>query len=77
MNRHEEPRMSDSHGNTPAAWTAVTVAMLGFVVAAVGMLIDVDQINWLIFYIGVGIGVGSLVIFAVMAKLGYHNESEH
>ena len=67
--------MSDSHGNTPAAWTAVTVAMLGFVVAAVGMLIDIDQINWVIFYIGVGIGVASLVIFAVMAKLGYHEES--
>ena len=69
--------MSDSHGNTPAAWTAVTVAMLGFVVAAVGMLIDIDQINWVIFYIGVGIGVASLVIFGVMAKLGYHTESEH
>ena len=28
--------MSDNHGNTPAAWTAVTVAMLGFVVGGVG-----------------------------------------
>jgi hypothetical protein len=67
--------MSDSHGNTPAAWTAVTVAMLAFVVGAVGMLID--PINWVIFYIGVAIGVASLVIFAVMARLGYHTESEH
>ena len=24
--------MSDNHGNTPAAWTAVSVALLGFVV---------------------------------------------
>jgi hypothetical protein len=67
--------MSDSHGNTPAAWTAVTVAMLAFVVGAVGMLIE--PINWVIFYIGVAIGVASLVIFAVMARLGYHTESEH
>ena len=27
--------MSDNHGNTPAAWTAVTVAMLGFVVGSI------------------------------------------
>ena len=27
--------MSDNHGNTPAAWTAVTVAMLGFVVGGI------------------------------------------
>ena len=29
---HEEQCMSDNHGNTPAAWAAVAVAMLGFVV---------------------------------------------
>jgi hypothetical protein len=67
--------MSDNHGNTPAAWTAVTIGMLAFVVGAVGMLIQ--PINWVIFYVGVGIGVAALVIFAVMAKLGYHTESEH
>jgi hypothetical protein len=49
--------------------------MLAFVVGAVGMLID--PINWTIFYIGVGIGVAALVVFGVMAKLGYHTESEH
>jgi hypothetical protein len=65
--------MSDSHGNTPAAWTAVTVAMLGFVVGAVGLLLP--TISWPIFWAGVAIGVASLVIFAVMAKLGYHQES--
>jgi cyanate permease len=67
--------MSDSHGNTPAAWTAVTVAMLGFVVGAVGLLLD--PVSWPIFWAGVVIGVASLVIFAVMAKLGYHTESGH
>ena len=67
--------MSDNHGNTPAAWTAVCVGMLAFVVGAVGMLLN--PINWTIFYIGVAIGVASLVIFGVMAKLGYHTESGH
>ncbi len=62
--------MSDNHGNTPAAWTAVTVAMLGFVVGAVGLLLE--PISWPIFWVGVALGVASLVIFAVMVKLGFH-----
>ena len=66
--------MSDSHGNTPAAWSAVTVAMLGFVVGAVGLLLD--PVNMTIFWIGVAIGVASLVVFAVMVKMGFH-ESSH
>ena len=37
--------MSDNHGNTPAAWTAVTVAMLGFVVGAVGLLLDPVELD--------------------------------
>lgn len=63
--------MSDNHGNTPAAWTAVTVAMLGFVVGAVGLLLD--PISMAIFWVGVGLGVASLVVFAVMVKLGFHD----
>jgi cyanate permease len=70
----EEPRMSDNHGNTPAAWTAVTVAMLGFVVGAVGLLLE--PVSMTIFWVGVALGVASLVIFAVMVKLGFH-ESGH
>ena len=66
--------MSANHGNTPAAWTFVAVAMLGFVVGAAGMLFD--PINWTIFWVGIAIALASLVIFAVMAKLGYH-ESGH
>ena len=62
--------MSASHGNTPAAWTAVSVAMLGFVVGAVGLLLD--PISMPVFWTGVVLGVGSLVVFAVMAKLGFH-----
>ena len=62
--------MSDNHGNTPAAWTFVSVAMLGFVVGAVGLMLQ--PINMVIFWVGIAITLASLVIFAVMAKLGYH-----
>ena len=62
--------MSDSHGNTPAAWTAVVVGLLGFVVGAVGLMLD--PISMLIFWVGLAIALGSLVVYAVMAKLGYN-----
>jgi hypothetical protein len=66
--------MSDNHGNTPAAWTAVAVAMLGFVVGAAGLLLS--PVSMTVFWVGAALVVASLVIFAVMAKLGFH-ESVH
>ena len=51
----EESRMSH-HGNTPAAWTAVVVALLGFVVGGVGLMLD--PIEMAIFWVGVAIVVG-------------------
>ena len=66
--------MSNSHGNTPAAWTAVAVGLLGFVVGAVGLMLD--PISMLIFWVGMAITVGALVVYAVMSKLGY-NEPGH
>ncbi len=66
--------MSDNHGNTPAAWTAVSIAMLGFVVGAVGLLLD--PVSYPVFWAGVALDVAALVVFAVMAKLGF-NRSGH
>jgi hypothetical protein len=66
--------MSDNHGNTPAAWTAVGVAMLGFVVGGVALMLD--PVSMPMFWVGVAIGLASLVVFAVMAKLGF-NDSGH
>ena len=50
--------MSQSHGNTPAAWTAVTVAMIGFVVAGIGLMMT--PISLTIFWIGVVVGILAL-----------------
>ena len=65
--------MSDNHGNTPAAWAAVAVAMLGFVVAGIGLMFD--PVNLTIFWVGVGIGAASLVVFAVMSRMGLNGPS--
>ncbi|MFC7497508.1 MULTISPECIES: HGxxPAAW family protein [unclassified Nocardioides] len=66
--------MSANHGNTPAAWTFVAIAMLGFVVGAAGMLFS--PINWTIFWIGAALAVASLIVFPIMVRLGFH-ESDH
>jgi hypothetical protein len=64
--------MSDNHGNTPAAWTAVAVAMLGFVVGGVALMLE--PVSMTLFWVGVALGVGSLLVFAVMAKMGLHGQ---
>ncbi len=59
------------HGNTPAAWTAVTVAMLGFVVGGIALMLD--PVSMPMFWVGVALGVVSLIVFAVMAKMGMND----
>jgi hypothetical protein len=54
------------HGNTPAAWTAVSVALVAFLVGAVGLVVD----SYLVFWIGVGILVASAVVGKVMQAMG-------
>ena len=66
--------MSDTHGNTPAAWTGVAVAMLGFVVGGAGLMLD--PVSMTLFWVGCALGVGAFVVFAVMAKMGL-NSSDH
>ena len=65
--------MSDNHGNTVAAWTAVGIAILAFVVAGIGTMIP----NWFI------IAVGALLLLVaglagfVLAKMGYGADARH
>ena len=60
--------MADNHGNTPAAWTAVTVALAGFVVGGIGLMVDSMAIFWL----GVALAPVAIVVGYVMARMGYH-----
>ena len=66
--------MAAGHGNTPAAWTAVAVAMLGFVVGSVALLQVPTQMTLL--WIGIAIAVLAFPLFLVLSKLGF-NASEH
>ena len=58
--------MSAHHGNTPAAWTAVTVILIGFVVGGLGLVIG----SMTMFWIGVALGPIGAVVGMVMAKMG-------
>jgi uncharacterized membrane protein YfcA len=66
--------MAAGHGNTPAAWTAVAIAMLGFVVGSVALLQVPAQTTLL--WIGIIIAVIAFPLFLVLSKLGF-NSSEH
>lgn len=63
--------MSNNHGNTPAAWTGVSLAMLGFVLGGVALMLD--PVNLTLFWVAVALGVVALVVFAIMAKMGLNN----
>ncbi|MCH1868306.1 HGxxPAAW family protein [Nocardioides sp. CFH 31398] len=62
--------MASNHGNTPAAWTAVTVGILGFVVGGIALMLS--PVSMTLFWVGVALGIGALPVFAIMAKLGMH-----
>ncbi|GAB2879060.1 HGxxPAAW family protein [Nocardioides pacificus] len=63
--------MADNHGNTPAAWTGVTVAFLGFLVGSIALMLD--PVSLPLLWVGIGLGLGSLLVFAVMVKMGLHD----
>jgi hypothetical protein len=59
--------MSDNHGNTPAAWTAVTVALAAFVVGGIGLMMG----SMTVFWVGVALAPLAIIIGVIMAKMGY------
>jgi hypothetical protein len=55
------------HGNTPAAWSAVGLMLVGFVVWAIGM---VTGPNWVLVWIGVAIVPISVALGWAMGRAG-------
>ncbi|MFC5178894.1 HGxxPAAW family protein [Nocardioides taihuensis] len=66
--------MSAHHGNTPAAWTAVAIGMLGFVVGGIALMLS--PVSMVGFWVGCALVVVAGVVFGVMAKMGLNGE-EH
>lgn len=60
--------MSDNHGNTPAAWTAVALGLASFVVGGIGLM----AYSMPVFWVGVALAPVALIVFFVMIRLGYH-----
>ncbi|MGI8700988.1 MAG: HGxxPAAW family protein [Nocardioidaceae bacterium] len=59
------------HGNTPAAWTAVSLALVAFVVGGVGLMVG----TWLVFWLGVALLAVAAVVGKVMQAMGLGDSS--
>jgi hypothetical protein len=64
--------MADNHGNTPAAWTAVIIGLLGFVVGGIGLMVYSMPVFW----VGVALAPVALVTLVVMSRMGLHSSSD-
>jgi hypothetical protein len=60
--------MSDNHGNTPAAWTAVFVALAGFVVGGVALMLS--PVSMTLFWVGAALLPIAAIVFVVMTRMG-------
>ena len=58
--------MSTGHGSTPAAWTGVSIVLLGFVIGGLGLVLE----NMPMFFAGVALGPLGGIVGYVMAKMG-------
>jgi hypothetical protein len=56
----------EDHGSTPAAWTAVALIAIAFVIGTLAIMLG----NWPMFWVGVGLVVVGAVVGKVMAMMG-------
>lgn len=57
---------ANHHGSTPAAWTAVTLALVAFCIGAAGLVAD----SWPVFWVGVALLAVSGIVGKVMQAMG-------
>ncbi|QLQ10455.1 MAG: hypothetical protein HZY75_08740 [Nocardioidaceae bacterium] len=62
--------MSAHHGNTPAAWTAVSLVLLGFVLGGIGLVVNSMPLFW----IGVALAPIGGIAGLIMSKMGLGTE---
>lgn len=66
MSATEPVEEHDDHGSTPAAWTAVTIITIAFIVGTLAVVLG----NWPMFWAGVGLVVLGAVVGKVMQSMG-------
>jgi hypothetical protein len=65
------PAHHDDHGSTPAAWTAVTIIMIAFVVGTLALMLG----SWPMFGVGVALVVLGAIVGKVMQMMGMGKKS--
>jgi hydrogenase/urease accessory protein HupE len=63
--------MSNQHGSTPAAWTAVSLAMVGFAVGGIALMLS--PVSWPLFWVGIVLAVVALPVFGVLSRMGFNS----
>lgn len=63
MSTETEP----GHGNSPAAWTAVVIMLVGVTVGTLAFWFDLAWLVW----VSVGVVVLGAIVGGIMAKVGY------
>jgi len=61
----------EDHGSTPAAWTAVAIITLAFIVGTVAIILA----NWPMFWVGVALVVVGAAVGKVMSLMGLGKKS--
>ena len=56
----------DDHGSTPAAWTAVIIIMIAFLVGTLALIIG----SWPMFGVGVALVIVGAIVGKVMQMMG-------
>jgi hypothetical protein len=67
VQERDETHMRDpEEGNTPAAWTAVTIMIIAFIVGTVGVCLA----QWWLLYVGFAMVIVGAIVGKVMAMMG-------
>ncbi|HUQ00154.1 MAG TPA: HGxxPAAW family protein [Aeromicrobium sp.] len=62
------------HGSSPAAWTAVLIALAGITLGGIALI---PTPNWTLFWIGVVVTFASLLVGRLMSAAGMGASDEH
>jgi hypothetical protein len=60
------PEHHADHGSTPAAWTAVVIITIAFIVGTLAIILG----NWPMFWVGVALVAVGAIVGKVMSMMG-------